>query len=151
MNQIKGIIFDYGQTIHNSNEGGFVPNLEKMLEYLGLKYKLALVSITVSETPQERRKKLDKQNVSKYFEQILLVRHEDKSFALQEVIDKWHLLPQQVAVVGDEVSKEIAWGNKNGCLTVWLQHGKFANILPNDETGQPAYTICDLKELLDIF
>jgi FMN phosphatase YigB (HAD superfamily) len=151
MNQIKAIIFDYGRTIHNGELGGFLPEARPVLEYLQKKYKLALVSVTLSESTKQRREKIVKEDFQKYFDQIYLMADINKDEQLDAVVKKWDLDYQHVAVVGDRMIREIKWGNKKGCTTVWLQTSKFANELPNSETGQPNFTIHNLNELLAIF
>jgi len=37
--------------------------------------------------------------------------------------------------------------SERGATTVWFQNGKFADLVPNDETGDPDFTIHSLSEL----
>jgi len=45
---------------------------------------------------------------------------------------------------------QLKYGNLRGHPTVWLQKGKFADELPNEETKSPTFTIRTLEELADI-
>ncbi|MBI2607701.1 MAG: hypothetical protein HYW51_02665 [Candidatus Doudnabacteria bacterium] len=44
----------------------------------------------------------------------------------------------------------IQYANRHGHPSIWIQQGKFAHELPDSETGQPTYTITDLRELKQI-
>lgn len=56
------------------------------------------------------------------------------------------LLPEQVAVVGDSMEKDILPARQAGCRTVWLRGEQWTNA-PVDES-LPDLIITDLKELL---
>ena len=53
-------------------------------------------------------------------------------------------------MVGDRAYREIKFGNKLGCKTYWINKGKWADQLPNEETGQPDYVISSVEDLLEL-
>ena len=63
------------------------------------------------------------------------------------LLRKVDLEANEVVVVDDYIIRGIAWGNVAGATTVWLQNGKFADLVPNDETGDPDFPIHSLSEL----
>ena len=56
--------------------------------------------------------------------------------------------PQETAVIDDRTVRGIKVGNQLGCMTFWVQKGKFADELPNEDTGEPTYRIDTIKDLL---
>lgn len=49
------------------------------------------------------------------------------------------------------VVRGIKIGNKLGCITCWIQKGKYSHELPNKETGKPTYKINSVEELVKFF
>ncbi len=146
---VKAVIFDYGWTLSDPNDGGFFSDVKETLAYLSPKYMLAIVSKASGSTPSERIASLKSFGVYDYFSSILF--HEtDKDGIFQETLRKLKVDANETAVVGDEMKREIAWGNKNGALTIWLRKGDFINELPNKETGNPDFEIKELSDIIKI-
>lgn len=150
MKDIKAVIFDYGRVLHH-REGGdrWDESASEVLDYCHRKYRLALVSLVIGEKPVERIEKIKRAGFEKYFECIDAVK-EDKDAAFERTVKKLGLPYEAIAIVDDRTIRGIAWGNRRGCVTIWLQKSKFSNELPNAETGQPTHTISDLRELKEI-
>ena len=55
--------------------------------------------------------------------------------------------PHEIAIVDDRTRRGIRWGNRNGTTTIWLRQGKFSKELPDEDMGQPTYTINTLNDL----
>ena len=72
---------------------------------------------------------------------------EDKDRAYADALRDMSLLPSQAAIVDDRARRGIRWGNRHGALTIWFRNGKFADELPDDDTGPPAHIIARLAEL----
>jgi len=148
MNNIKGVIFDYGRTLHEDESNQFLDNAKDVIQYLSKKYKLAIVSITWLETMEKRWKQIRDADLEKYFVSIELVpTPEEKERAFNDAIKKFGCSFHEVAIVDDRTVRGIKWGNQKGCVTIWLQKGKFSQELPNEETGQPSFIIKELNEL----
>ena len=151
MNDIKAIIFDYGRTLHDSDNGEFFVGALKVCESLSKKYKLAIVSITRPQTMDERWGQIRNSGLEKLFAYIELIPEaEKKDEAFERAVKKLGVAYPEIAIVDDRTVRGIRWGNKHGCTTIWLRRGKFANELPNQQTGEPTWTISDLRELKNI-
>ncbi|MFA6274290.1 MAG: HAD hydrolase-like protein [Candidatus Paceibacterota bacterium] len=150
---IKGIIFDFGRVLFDSETKKEFSESEEIVSYCKEKgYKLALVSLVsplANATLSERKNQIESSNVYKYLE-FVEVTDQDKDKSFDEVVQKMNLPRDQILIVDDRTVRGIKYGNKNGHPTVWLQKGTFANELPNLETGAPTYIIKLLQELKNI-
>lgn len=142
----KIIIFDWGRTLYNLETDTLFDGVPELLEKLSLCFTLVLVSLAVSETTEERRKKIDESGVAQYFT-LILVGDENKDEMYERILSELNVTAQNTIVVDDQVIRGILWGNKKGATTVWVKWGKFADILPTDETGIPTYTVSDIREI----
>ena len=155
MNNIKAVIFDWGRTLWDNDINQLDHGAKEVLDYCFSKYKLGLVSIATHESAEQRHQKITNLGFDKYFSDIEIigaadVEAEGKDHLLEKVAKNLGVAHQSIAIVGDRVFREIQWGNQHGCVTIWLQKGKFANELPNAETGEPTHVIHELKELRSI-
>ncbi len=150
---IKAIIFDWGRTLYDSDAKKEFLDAEEVLKYCqDHAYRLAVVSLTSqhsNSTLDERGLQIEKSFLRKYFE-VALVTDADKDKLFDEIVKKFGLPREQVVIVDDRIVRGIRYGTRHGHPTVWLQKGKFAQELPNLETGQPTHTIHELGELLEI-
>ncbi len=126
-----------------------MPHVKEVLEYCSSKYKLAIVSLTNSETPERRRQRVAEFDLEKYFSDFEFITV-DKGSAYERVVKKLGVRYERVAIVDDRTIRGITWGNKHRCTTIWLKRGKFADELPNAETDEPTHTIHDLREIMQI-
>ncbi len=156
LNNIKAVIFDWGRTLFDSDKRTEFPESERVLNYCKEKgYRLAAISLTVkggSATLEERKRQVENSPLRGYFEIALVIfgSQQDKEKSYDEIIEHFGFLPSEILIIDDQTNRGIKYGNRHGHPTVWLKQGKFANELPTEETGQPAYTITNLKELLEI-
>ncbi len=146
---VKVVIFDFGRTLYDRDNNGFFPEVPEILEKLSSRYKLAIVSMAVSDDPEERKRILKESNFEKYFDSTIFVK-EDKDSAYEKALLELGVDPVEVAIVDDRVKRGVAWGNKRGAATIWFRNGKFKDELPDGETGEPTNTILNLSELLQI-
>lgn len=150
---IRAVIFDWGRTLFDSEMKREFPESEDVLEFCrsqGLKLGLAsLVTAVANATLVERKTQIESSPLRKYFE-IALVTDADKDAIFKEIMAYFNLPPHEVAIVDDRTIRGIAWGNRNGCTTIWLRKGKFSEELPDEGTGQPTHSIHELAELKDI-
>lgn len=149
---IKAIIFDWGRTLYDSEQGGFAAGMPDLLPTLALRYKLAIVSLVSGEYERrliERQQMLRDNGIESCFAAVRFVAA-DKDGAYVETLAELGVRAQDVAIVDDRVRRGIAWGNRHGALTIWLRRGRFAAELPDEVTGQPTYTIGELHELARI-
>jgi FMN phosphatase YigB (HAD superfamily) len=149
---IKTVIFDWGRTLWDPDQGDFFPGAEELLNNFSTRYQLILVPLASKgeEEIVRRRQILADRGFEKYFAEIVFVPSE-KDEAYASVFRKYNFVPNEVVIVDDRMIRGIAWGNRVGAHTVWFQNGKFKDELPDKETGDPTHTITcllDLKELL---
>ncbi len=147
---ISTIIFDWGRTLHDPVTNTLFDGVIELIPELSKKYTLALVSLAKIDTPEVRRKMIDESGIAEYF-QIVLVGGENKDEMYERVLSEFNISPEKVAVIDDRTVKGIAWGNRKGALTVWFKNGKFADELPDEQTGHPSFTVATIPELKKIF
>ena len=150
---IKAIIFDWGRTLYDSEQGRLMSGMSDVLPTLAQRYKLAIVSLVSGEYERrsaERRQILRNSGSESCFAAVRFVAA-DKDSAYAETLAELCVRSEEAAIVDDRVRRGIAWGNQHGALTVWLCRGRFAAELPDAATGAPAHTIGELSELARIF
>jgi uncharacterized cofD-like protein len=74
-------------------------------------------------------------------------RGELMSECLRYLLDKHHLRPEEVMVVGDRPPEEIRVGNDLGASTVQVLHGRFSTFEPRDERETPDYRIAGILQV----
>ena len=147
----KMIIFDYGRTLYDRETDDFFPDAIPVVKTLAEKYRLSIVSVSPADEEEARIEALREQGILDHFEEIVFTASGDaKSKAYEALLRKVDLKANEVVVVDDYIIRGVAWGNAAGATTVWFQNGKFAALVPNDETGDPDFTIHSLSELLKI-
>ena len=149
---MKAVIFDWGRTLYNPEEGALFSDTKSVLEYLKLKnYILAIVALATAGQSKitERMSIIEKENLALYFVSIKFdIENKDKMY--EETLFELGLKHEDVFIVDDRVMRGITWGNKNGCKTIWVQNGKFANELPDEHSGNPSHTITSIIQLRDV-
>lgn len=150
---IKAIIFDWARTLFDNEEGREFEESESVLKYCKEEgYRMAVASLVSSRSNVSldgRKKQINESSLRNFFE-IAKATDGDKDLILKEIVEELGLLPEEILIVDDRTVRGIKYGNKNGHPTVWLKKGRFADELPNKETGEPTYTIKDLSELKNI-
>ena len=145
----KLIIFDWGRTLYKPETEKLFPDTVEVLESLSNKYTLAIVALATAgeEKIRERLKIIKENNLGQYFSSILF-DIKDKDSMYVKTLKDLEVKPENVVIVDDRTIRGIKWGNKNGTATVWFQNGKFKDELPNEDTGEPTYTIHSLSDIL---
>ena len=144
----KMIIFDYGRTLYDREIDDFFPDAIPVVRTLAEKCRLSIVSVSPADEEEARIEALREQGILDHFEEIVFTESGDaKSKEYEDLLRKVDLKANEVVVVDDYIIRGIAWGNAAGATTVWFQNGKFADLTPNDETGDPDFTIHSLSEL----
>jgi FMN phosphatase YigB (HAD superfamily) len=147
---VEAVIFDYNRTLVTGDESPpqLFPDTSYVLQLLRDRgIQMALVS--VSDNPELRQHEFDQLELATYISYFMIVGKNDRK-NLQPVLDWLQVSAEACIVVGDRVKKEITEGNTIGATTVWLQQGKFATELPNEENEYPDYIIQTLSQLINI-
>jgi len=146
---IKAVIIDWARTLYDNDQGRLFPDSLQVVQSLSKHYALAIVSLVVTGTVEQRWRVIDANNLRPYFRSILFVK-ENKDEAYQRVLRELNVPIEQVAIIDDRVIRGITWGNRHRAVTIWVQRGKFSNELPTVETGQPTHTVTTLQSVLPI-
>ncbi len=143
----KIIIFDFLRTVYDPEKLEFLEDAVLVLEKL--KTKNILILYTSREGDANREKNLEKLNLKKYFNQIVLV-DKKKQEDLIKIFNQFNLAKEDILVVGDRIKSEIRLGNQTGFKTVWLKKGKYSTEEPEIKKEKPNFCIYGLKELLKL-
>ncbi len=146
---IKAIIFDWGRTLYDSDAGMLFPGVHALLSALSRRYALAVVSLVTGDYTArvaERREILRHVGLDRFFSLLLFVPT-NKDAAYAEALVTLGVQANEIAIVDDRARRGIAWGNRHGATTIWLRRGRFADELPDAETGEPDHTLAEIGEL----
>ncbi len=142
---MKAVIFDYNRTLFDPESNRLYSGAVDVLEKLKGRFRLALVA----KGDAARLKQIEELGLVKYFK-CIVVNKEKGLDDYKRTMATLGVEPGEAYVVGDRVAEEIRMGNTLGAVTVWLRNGKFKDELPKDKNELPAYTIEDLKNLLEL-
>ena len=114
------------------------------------KYKLFLVTMGVHRR-QER--KLEQLGLSPYFDEIM-VNDQEVGMLLEDcfsrLLNKYNLMPDEVAVVGDRVGTELRIAKTLGMFAIQMLHGRFKAEVPLRAPDKPDYKIKHIYQLSTI-
>ncbi len=149
---IKAVIFDWGKTCWDADKKQLAENVEDVLIFLKSKnLPLALVSLVNkenSEPIEERRERIEKGPIRKYFDMFVIGEGYNKDPLLEDALGQLKIPPAEILVVDDRVIRGIAWINRHGGTSIWYRSGKFSNELPQNDEQKPNFTVSSMKELL---
>jgi FMN phosphatase YigB (HAD superfamily) len=112
---IKDIIFDFYKTLYNPEDKSLYRGITTLLKKLSKRYKLILVS--TGEV--NRRKKIQKLGIDKYFKEVIVC--EQKTFNdYAKIISS----PTRTLIIGDCIEEEIKIGKKIKCNTLLINSKK---------------------------
>jgi len=148
---IKAIIFDWGRTLFDSEIKKEYHESYEVLKYCKEKgYRIVICSLVGFKfTLEERKEQIENSSLKEFLENFF-VTDTDKDIILNEAVEYLKLPRSEILIIDDRIIRAVKYGIKNSHPTVWFQNGKFANELPNEETGNPTHTIHSLLELKNI-
>ena len=147
---IKAIIFDWGRTLWDNENGVLFPDTKETLEYLrGKGYRMALLSVTENTAEELKLKRIRDGGLEPFFDKIVLCKEKDEA-GVQTINAVWNLPYEDIMVIGDRAKADIRIANILGMRSIWVRRGKFAEELPDEETGTPTHTISTISELKSI-
>ena len=133
------ILFDFNRTLFDPEKqelcDGALPLLSALEESGATLYVLSRIEVG-------RPALLDSLGIRRYFVEVLFV--EDKRSAIQKIVTE---ASDTTYVVGDHLHDEIRIGNTCGARTVWVRHGKFADLKPEGVHDVPWRTVRALAEV----
>jgi len=145
---VKGVIFDFNQTLYDPRRHQLSAGAMELLE--GLREKKIPMCLVSKKMFVDRRKQITKLGLDSFFSEIIVVDKKAKEDFLQ-CARTMHLKPHEVLVVGDRVRVEVALGKSLSMKTVWYQAGTFSRQGPREAAERPDNVISDLVEVLQCF
>ncbi len=123
----------------------FYPCSEATLKKLAEKYKLALISNTMSDQPREM---LEDTGLDGLFELIICSRdlgiRKPNPAIFKHVMDKVSVLPGETVHVGDSVEADMEGASASGITPVWIRTPD-----QGSWSGHAISSICDLPRFLE--
>ncbi len=139
---------EYAQVYCTETMGGIhiFPDARGVMDALGEKYKLAMITNGASAWQREKIEKLD---IGNYFEEIIvsgeLGHHKPSPKIFNEMTEMMGVTPAEIIYIGNDYRKDIQGAKDAGWRTAWVKRTDEVR----DETV-PDYTISELSELLDL-
>lgn len=151
--RLEAVIFDFGRTLYDPSTGTTFPETHNTLEALKEReLKLGLVSVTNTDDLELRVSELRDLGLRDFFSAIDIIgrTHGQKDFT--KVLGALNLFktPEKCAVVGDNLKKEIAAGNRIGAYTIWTKQRLLSERAPQDTHQIPKATINKIEELVPL-
>jgi putative hydrolase of the HAD superfamily len=150
---IKGIIFDWGETLWDNKNDQLFLDAKEILEYLKQKgYKMSILSRIQPESGiwheifEGRHKRIRDSGLESYFDKVLVSTKKERE-EIYSINELWNFDYQSILSIGDQVKVDVKLANKLGMQSVWIKKGNFEEELPTKETGNPTYIISTLSEL----
>jgi len=136
---------------YNSDEVGDIrpfPGVREVLADLRSEgYRLFIVTTGVYARQLKKIERLGLQNL---FDEIV-INDADKGLPLhvcyQQLLEKFHIAPEETVVVGDRIYAEIKVGNIQNMTTVQFLHGRFRDISAKSDLEIPDYRVRSINEL----
>lgn len=144
-------IADAALAAYNSDEVEEIrpfPGVRKILAELRAEgYLLFLVTTGIYS---RQKRKVDLLGVADAFDEVV-INDADKGLPLsdcyKQLMAKYHLAPEETAVIGDRIYAEIKVGNVLGMSTIQFVHGRFKGLSAKTEIEIPDDRINDITEL----
>jgi len=116
-------------------------------------YKLGIVT---DGLPVKQWEKLVRLGLDDFFETVVVSGDERVGFSKSDpriftiALDRVKALPNEAVMVGDKLNPDISGANKAGLTSVWLRTPRDSEDAPRVANVQPAYTITDIRQVLDV-
>ena len=105
---IEAVIFDWGRTLYDSDNGVMFPETGRVVRYLARQYRLAIVSLVTASDYQtcvaERLALLHDEGLAPYFS-VVLFAPDNKEQLYERALARLRLAPETVAVVDDRMCR----------------------------------------------
>ena len=117
--------------------------MEKVLEFLSSRFKVALLSNTMSDQP---RRLLQRHGYDKYFDVILhssdIGKRKPRPDTFMYVLNKLGARPDETVHVGDSVDSDMIGAQASGITGIWIRS--------HDQQPWSGYSIKNICELPDL-
>ena len=160
MGGIKAVLFDLGDTIIveldvpadiDTTEFEVLDGVYEVLGSLKKKFKLAIVSNTLTWGDREVTRALRRKNLTKYFDAIVTSvdagSRKPQDAIFKKALDELEANPRETVMVGDRVDTDISGANRIGITSILCRwNDRYPLIIEND-VDLPDYVIGSIKEL----
>lgn len=160
MGEIKGVLFDLGDTLIVELDGPadidttsfeVLEGVEEMLAELKKHFKLAIVSNTFTWGDEEVAGALGRKGLMKYFDAVVTsvdaVSRKPDDGIFRRALGRLGCLPHEAVMVGDRVDTDIAGANRMGMTSVLCRWNDRYPVIVTDDEDLPDYVIGSIKEL----
>lgn len=138
------IIWDFRNTIYNTDTEDFYEGALEVLEAFKEKYTQILISAT--DNVEQRIELIQKLALDKYFVDIIITHKTKKTF--EDLIKKYNGPAEETYVIGDRYDSEIAIGNELGAKTIWIQNGRQPESLLGIKYWKKVSNISELPQII---
>lgn len=146
---IETTIFDYGRTIYDPETGQLFPHTTEVFEEL-IKRRIRLGLVSIAErSVAKRQEDLVRLGIDHYFGAVQIFGLRDQKDFTQ-VLQQLETEAARCMVVGDNLSREIAEGNRIGAYTVWTRQKLSGLYTPRNELEAPRATIDVIEGLVPL-
>jgi len=160
MGRLKAVLFDLGDTLIKEIEGPadinttdfeVLDGVYDVLGYLDGKYKLAIVSNTLTWDDAAVAQALRRKDLLKYFDAIVTSvgansRKPDYEI-FRNALSRLDVLPHEAVMVGDRVDTDIVGANLAGITSILCRWNTRYPADFSDENSLPDYVIGSIREL----
>lgn len=140
---------------HTTKLAYLVPFADTIPTLLALRdkgYKLGIITDGVAVKQWEKLIRLGLQH---FFHAVVISEEIKKEKPDVEIFrlaaERIGCKPEETAMVGDRLDKDILGANRAGMVTIQIVKGKYRGQMPKDKEEEPNYVISSLKEILRIF
>ncbi|MEM4263097.1 MAG: HAD-IIIA family hydrolase [Thermoplasmata archaeon] len=160
MGRLKAVLFDLGDTLIREIEGPadihttefeVLDGVYDVLGYLDKKYKLAIVSNTLTWDDDAVAQALERKDLLRYFDTIVTSvgansrKPDDEIF--KKALRRLQVLPHQAVMIGDRVDADIVGANRVGITSILYRwNTRYPANFSGDES-LPDYVIGSMREL----
>jgi len=161
---IKAVLFDLGDTliVEEAIAGRHlweatlrkVPYVDEVLRELRRRYKLGIITNTITSREQHVRMALRRIGLEQFFDVILTSvdvgceKPHEKIFL--KALETLKVQPEEAVMVGNRISTDIVGANRIGMKTILFKWNERYPEEARSPIEQPTHTISSLKELLKI-
>lgn len=146
---IQAVIFDWGRTLYDTENGKLFPDSTEVLETLARRYVLAIVSLDTKGVEAERRKIITQADIERHFK-LILFGPADKGALYEDALARLSLSPADVVIVDDRLERGVQWGRTHGAVTVWYRGSGSPTQTADDPSLVPTYTVTSLSEMVPL-
>jgi len=160
MGRLKAVLFDLGDTLIaeidgpadiDSTDFDVLDGAEEALSELKKRFKLAIVSNTLTWGDDEIVEALNRKDLTKYFDAIVTSVDADSRKPdpgiYRKALSILECAPHEAAMVGDRVDTDIAGANRIGVTSILCRWNERYPVDMTDEDDLPDYVIGSIGEL----